>query len=99
MQSHYPFAIEREMGCTEGELRAWLPGASAGHTITWYAQGADIELDQGCVSIRWHALVPRRIALIVLPRLAVHFDAKGVDEAAWQRFMRHFDLYTQRGGG
>jgi hypothetical protein len=34
-----------------------------------------------------------------LPRLHVTMDARGVDEAAWQRFMKHFDLYTQRGGG
>jgi hypothetical protein len=51
------------------------------------------------VSIEWHTLAPRRIALIVVPRLKVRFEAHGVDEAGWQRFMRHFDLYTQRGGG
>jgi len=93
MQSHYPFAFEREMGCTAEELRSWLPGASGG------GQGADIALDAGVVSIDWQTLPPRRIALITLPRLRVRFEAKGVGEAAWWHFMRHFDLYTQRGGG
>ena len=99
MQGHYPFSIVREMGCTASELRAWLPSASAGRAIAWRAQGADIALDDGNVSIDWRTLEPRRIALITLPRLHVHFAAHGVDEAAWQRFMRYFDLYTQRGGG
>jgi len=99
MQSHYPFAFEREMGCTAEELRGWLPGASGGRALMWRDGGVDIALDGGTVSIDWQTLEPRRIALITLPRLHVRFAARGVDEAAWQRFMRHFDLYTQRGGG
>jgi hypothetical protein len=99
MQSHYPFVFEREMGCTAEELRAWLPGASGGGAIDWREDGADLALDGGCVALRWQVLPPRRIALISLPRLRVRFEAMGVLEAPWQRFMRHFDLYTQRGGG
>jgi len=99
VQGHYPLAFEREMGCTEAELRAWLPGASGNRSIEWRAQGAEVGLDGGSVSIGWQLREPRRIALIVLPRLHVRFEARGVDEAAWQRFMRYFDLYTQRGGG
>ena len=99
MQSHYPFAFEREMGCTAEELRGWLPGASGGRALMWRDGGADIALDGGTVSIDWQTLEPRRIALVTLPRLHVRFAASGVNEAAWQRFMRHFDLYTQRGGG
>ncbi len=99
MQSHYPSAFEREMGCTANELRAWVPGACGGRSIEWREQGADIALDGGTVSLDWQALEPRRIALLTLPRLRVRFAAQGVDEVAWQRFMRHFDLYTQRGGG
>ncbi|HVK33155.1 MAG TPA: hypothetical protein VM845_11720 [Burkholderiaceae bacterium] len=87
------------MGCTAEELRAWLPGASGDRGIAWRSDGADIGLDAGTVSIAWEALEPRRIALVTLPRLRVRFAATGVDAAAWQRFMRHFDLYTLRGGG
>jgi hypothetical protein len=99
MQAHYPLTFEREMGCTAEELRAWLPGASGGRSVTWRNGGADVALDDGSVALEWQALPPRRIALLTMPRLHVRFRAHGVDEAAWQRFMRHFDLYTQRGGG
>jgi hypothetical protein len=99
MQSHYPSAFEREMGCNADELRGWLPGACGERPIAWREQGAEIALDGGTVSLDWLALEPRRIALMILPRLHVHFAAQGVDEQAWQRFMRYFDLYTQRGGG
>jgi hypothetical protein len=99
MQSHYPFAFEREMGCTAGELRGWLPGASRGAAIEWQSHGARLPLGTGTVSIDWAEREPRRIALITLPRLAVRFQADGVEAATWHAFMRHFDLYTQRGGG
>ena len=99
MQAHYPFEFEREMGCTEAELRAWLPRAYGERPIQWCEGGAAIALEAGSVSITWRTGEPRRIALITLPRLHVRFEARGVDEAAWQRFMRYFDLYTQRGGG
>jgi hypothetical protein len=99
MQAHYPFEFEREMGCTADELRSWLPGASGGRPIEWRDDGATIELDGGSATIGWQTLAPRRIALITLPRLRVRFATRSVGQAAWQRFMRHFDLYTQRGGG
>jgi hypothetical protein len=99
MQGHYPFEFEREMGCTVDELRAWLPGACGGRAIAWRPDGADIALDEGWAAIDWKMLAPRRIALITLPRLQVRFRARGIDAPSWQRFMRQFDLYTQRGGG
>lgn len=99
MQAHYPFTFEREMGCTADELRGWLPGASRGSAIEWREGAAVVSIDEGHATLSWQALEPRRIALITLPRLQVRIEASGVDEAAWQRFMKHFDLYTQRGGG
>ena len=99
MQAHYPFAFEREMGCTAEQLRGWLPGASGDRKIDWHEGSAHVELEGGSVSIAWQVCEPRRIALIVLPRLRVHFEARQVEEPTWQRFMRHFDLHTQRGGG
>jgi hypothetical protein len=99
MQAHYPFEFEREMGCTADELRGWLPGASGGRAIEWCDGGAVVSLDDGHATLSWQTLPPRRIALIVLPRLRVRIEALGVEAAAWQRFMKHFDLYTQRGGG
>jgi hypothetical protein len=99
MQAHYERVFEREMGCTEAELRGWLPGACGGAALAFLDGGVDVALDGGDLRLRWQALPPRRIALITLPRLHVRFDFEGVDEDERQRFMRHFDLYTQRGGG
>ena len=99
MQAHYPLVFEREMGCTPEELRAWLPGASGDRAIACRDGGADVVIDGGVLTLNWQALPLRRIALLTMPRLQVHFAAHDVDAAAWQRFMRHFDLYTQRGGG
>lgn len=100
MQGHYAKTFEREMGCTANELRGWLPGASGHAEMAWNGTDAvSIKAAGGQVRIAWSGLPPRRIALIVLPRLAVRFEAEGVDDAAWQAFMRRFDLHTQRGGG
>jgi hypothetical protein len=99
VQAHYPFTFEREMGCTADELRGWLPGASRRRDIEWRESAALVAIDEGRATLNWQRLEPRRIALITLPRLHVTFAAAGVGEAAWQEFMKHFDLYTQRGGG
>ncbi|WP_232540198.1 hypothetical protein [Azohydromonas aeria] len=94
-----PAEFEREMGCTAAELGHWLPGAAAPHPVRTQPNGADIDIDAGCLRLRWEALAPRRIALLSVPRLQLRFAFEGVDEAARVRFMRRFDLYTQRGGG
>jgi hypothetical protein len=99
MQSSYPFEFEREMGCTEAELRAWLPEACGGRSIEWRDGGADIALNEGRVSIDWMPLPPRRIALISLPRTRIRFAAHDLTAPEWIGFMRRFDLHTQRGGG
>jgi hypothetical protein len=99
MQSHYPFEFEREMGCTEDELKAWLPVAVGERAIDWRGPAATVVLEGGEVCLQWWPLPARRIALITLPRLQVRFEARGVADPAWQAFMRRFDLYTQRGGG
>ena len=99
MQASYEARFERDMGCTADELRFWMPGACRQAPTRLFDQGADIQLNTGLLSIRWEPLPPRRIALITLPRLKVQFDFGEVGEAERQAFMRHFDLYTQRGGG
>lgn len=99
MQAWYAAQFEREMGCTEAELRQWLPGAARGRTIELSAGAAEVVIDDGRLAMRWQALPVRQIALISLPRLSIRFDFVNVDEAARQEFMRYFDLYTQRGGG
>lgn len=101
MQAEYAAHFTREMGCTPEELRAWLPGASRGAAIDWVSpEGARVHLEeQGALTLRWAVQPSRRIALITLPRLQVIFDFGATDAAVRHRFMKHFDLYTQRGGG
>jgi hypothetical protein len=99
MQAHYPEAFDREMGCTEGELLLWLPGAVKGRPVEAADGQAKVTIDAGQLVLAWHTLPPRQIALMRIPRLAVSFRFSGVDEAPRQTFMRYFDLYTQRGGG
>jgi hypothetical protein len=100
MQSHYPAAFEREMGCTESELLGWLPGACGGRSLVLSPGRAEIEMGDGShLVLAWQSLPPRRIALMTVPRLAIRFAFEGVDEIERHRFMRYFDLHTQRGGG
>ena len=99
MQGWYADTFEREMGCTVPELVRWLPGASGESDVALQTDSAVITLGAGTLRLRWHPLPPRQIALMRMPRLAVSFAFENVDEAQRQRFMRYFDLYTQRGGG
>ena len=100
MQADYAARFTREMGCTDAELRSWIPGASRTVDIQWRAQGASLDLGSGGrLEMAWQTLPPRRIALISLPRLSVTFDFGELPADQRHAFMRHFDLYTQRGGG
>ena len=99
MQSHYPETFERDTACTEAEWLGWLPAALGEHR---YQQGpgeAQVQIGSGVLQLQWQAQPPRVIALVRLPRLAVHFAFRDVSEAERVAFMRRFDLYTQRGGG
>ena len=101
MQSHYAAQFDREHSCTEAEWMGWLPGASGEHAlaIDGAHRSATVHIDAGRLTLQWLPLAPRRIALLNLPRMAVRYRFEGVDEAARAAFMRHFDRYTQRGGG
>mgnify|MGYP003445747714 CR=1 FL=1 len=99
MQSDDAANFERDMGCTEAELLHWLPGATRHRPMDVSAGRAVIPIGAGRLELRWHELPARQIALLRMPRLAVSFAFEAVDDAARREFMRHFDLYTQRGGG
>lgn len=97
-----PVAFEREQGFTENEWQRCLPGAVGPHALALPAPGqAMVTLADGLgtMHLEWTVLPPRRIALLSLPRLRVGFRFDGVPAEARRAFMRHFDLYTQRGGG
>jgi len=92
------------MGCTEGEWLGWLPAAIGEHT--WRRDGGSAHVSithdgqvLGALVIQWSVGPLRRIALVALPCLHVHFQFEGLDDAQRYAFMRRFDLYMQRGGG
>lgn len=96
-----PPTFERVMGCTAAELVSWLPRAlpdaelatdvaAQRHVATWAI---------GSLELRWTTLPPRRIALLEIPQLQVHFAYHGLDDAARYSAQKCFDLQTHRGGG
>ena len=99
MQSFYPERFEREMGCTEAEWLRWLPDAIGDHVWKLQAQSAGVRLGDGALGLKWQVAEPRKIALVRIPRLIVHFRFGGVDDAQRHQFMKRFDLYMHRGGG
>jgi hypothetical protein len=99
MQSHYAAQFDREMGCTEPEWLASVPRALAGHPHQFAGQTLTVQIGAGSLRLSWQVVEPRVIALARIPRLLVHFAFDGLDDAQRLAFMRHFDLYMQRGGG
>jgi hypothetical protein len=96
----FPERFEREQTGSEADWLRCLPGAVREHTIALPAPGrAVVSIGAGTLELAWRMLPPRRLGLVQLPRMAVQYRFDGVDAAARSRFMRYFDLYTQRGGG
>ena len=101
MQSFYPERFERDMGTTEAEWLAALPRAiGPGHPWAMDGDhGAVVQIGSGTLRIGWSKLPERRIALLVMQRLGVSFEFRGLDAAQRLAFMKPFDLAMQRGGG
>ncbi|MBN8488518.1 MAG: hypothetical protein J0M20_12450 [Burkholderiales bacterium] len=95
----YTESFEREHGCTEVEWLGQLPGACEPHALRVGHAQAWVSLDGGTLQLDWQVLPPRRIALIQLPLMRVRYHFDGVETPARQRFMKHFDLFMQKGGG
>ena len=96
-----PDSFEREYGSTLAEWLRALPGAAGHHRLEQHGDGLAIVTlaEGGRLTLRWAVMPDRRIALARLPCLQVRFAFEGVAPSARAAFMRHFDLYTQRGGG
>lgn len=89
------------MGCTEAEWLRWLPLAVGVNPVQIDAVrcSARVSLGKGSCRLAWATLPDRQIALMRIPRLAVSFRFEAVGAEERTRFMRYFDLHTQRGGG
>lgn len=99
MQAHYAPEFHREQGITEAEWLQLLPRAAHGHVLTQAGGRAEVVIGSGRLVLTWAVMPPRQIALIRLPRLAVHYRFDGVNDAERHAFMKRFDLCIQRGGG
>ena len=99
MHSYYPERFERDMGTSETEWLTALPRALGNHAFVLGIGQVLVHIGDGHLQLQWHTLPPRVIALLRLQRLGVSFVFEGVEEDARQRFMKHFDLTMQRGGG
>jgi len=104
VQSHYPTQFVREMGCTADEFVKWLHAALT--EFVWQCEASQAHVtvahgapSEGVLHLRWQVLPERRIALLRLPRLQVHYHFDGVSDEARTRFMKRLDLFMQRGGG
>ena len=96
----------RLMGCTVDELIYWLPAASDYKEFTVKKEiseinvSATIDFPMDGIQITANNQDSRRIALLVIPVLAVVFSfSEKWDKLACEKFMKRFDMYTQRGGG
>ena len=100
MFANYPATFQREQGFTEADWRRTLPGAVRDCPIDLTVPGlASVQVGGGTLRLTWQVLSPRQVALMRMPRLAVHYCFDGVSDEQRKAFMRYFDLYTQRGGG
>jgi hypothetical protein len=100
-QRDVPERFARDMSVTAAEWALALRGGVGAHRLQADTPGrAVVHLAEGGrLVLHWHELPPLQIALMRLARLRVEFAFDGVDAERRSAFMRHFDRYTQRGGG
>lgn len=89
------------MGCTAAELQGWLPRALPGASLAIDARAGTCKATwmEGSLQLSWEPRPSRRIALLEIPCLAVHFDYSGFSDEARYRVQHRFDLETHRDGG
>ena len=95
------YRYQRLMGCTIDELISWLPAASNHRPFNINQQLPNqIDFPEDGIKIMATQQKSRQIALLVIPVLSVvfSFDQKW-DQLSSEKFMKRFDMYTQRGGG
>jgi len=91
--------LQREMGCTRQEFLGWLPAAVGRAPFEVTGDLISVHPAAGLVQIRIVEAAPRSLGLLRLPVLLVSMRFSGLPPAARAEFLRHFDLFTQRGGG
>jgi len=104
-----PERFEREYGCSVSEWIQWLPAAVAPHSLRVDVDQccARVDLAEEAqpssippqLELVWRTLEMRKIGLLRIARLQVHFRFYATNAETRNRLMRNFDLAMQRGGG
>jgi hypothetical protein len=91
------------MGCSDVELRRWLPIALPGANLSMSQHSGSGECiasyPDGKLRLEWRALPARSIALLQLPQLEVRFSYCDLTPKRREEVQRYFDHVTHRGGG
>ena len=78
MQADYPADFQREQGFTERDWLRCLPGAVRDCRLDLSQPGqARVQIGSGQLLLRWQVMAPRQIAMMCMPKLAVHYQFTG----------------------
>lgn len=91
--------FDREMPCTEREWLGWLPQAMGPHPYQVMVHALTANIGDGQLHLSWRRLDPRGSPHPPRARLLVSFRFTRVDGLRRYRFMKRFDLSTQRSVG
>ena len=91
--------FDREMACSETDWLSSLPQAMGAHPYQLVAHALTASIDAGQLRLSWRLAAPRSTTPPRPARLLVSFRFIGLDAVQRYRFMKRFDLYTQRGSG
>lgn len=91
--------FDREMACTEQEWLGWLPQAMGPHPYQVMVHALTATIGEGQLHLSWRVADPSVTPRARIARLLVSFRFTGIDGLHRNRFMKRFDLSTQRSVG
>ncbi len=92
------FGDSRVMACDRRDMERWLRELVAGE-IRVLPDGFEFAVEGVRMTVQLSDHAPRRVGLIAIPSLAVHFSYPPAARQAARAWITRFDRHTQRGGG
>lgn len=86
------------MTCDRRDLERWLRELVAGE-IRVLPAGFEFSADGVRIAVHVRDKEPRRVGLLAIPSLEVHFSYPPAARAVAHAWIARFDRHTQRGGG
>jgi hypothetical protein len=93
------FGDQRQMGCSQADLRRWLTEMFAADVGDFEAGRLQLHRFGVPVTIIAQDLQPRRLGLVALRVVDVSFEYSPADRERVRAWIVNFDRHTQRGGG